>query len=73
MSRTRQMRVIGHAVRLTLFVIVGWFALRFFFDTVSMRGWGPGAFFGILVVTGAISLVWRGTLDFRKALRRLRA
>ncbi|HUE96079.1 MAG TPA: hypothetical protein VMN39_05440 [Longimicrobiaceae bacterium] len=73
MSRTRLLRAVGHAVRLLLFILVVLLAVRFFLDVVSMNGWGPGALFGLLLITGAISLVWRATIDFRKAVRRLRA
>lgn len=68
----RKLRAVGHAARLVLFAVLVFYAFRFFTDTVSMRGWGPGAFFGLLLITGALALVWRATIDFRKAVRRLR-
>lgn len=71
-SRTRLLRTGGHALRLVVFVLAGILAVRFVIDTVTFRGWSPGAFFGLLLVTGAIALVWRATIDLRKSVRRLR-
>lgn len=72
MPRSRRVRAFGHAVRLGLFLLVTWLTGQFLVDTISMRGWGPGALFGLLLFAGAISLVWRASIDFRKSVRRLR-
>ena len=73
MSRSRSIRLVGHGVRLALFILAGVAAGRFFLDTLGSRGWGPGTFFGLLLVTGTLSLIWRASLDLRKLLRRKRA
>ena len=73
MARSRLLRTAGHGIRLALFLLAGVAAVRFFLDVLTVRGWGPGAFFGLLLITGAVSLVWRATVDFRKSVRRLRA
>lgn len=73
MARKRSIRVVGHAVRLALFVLAVVYAGRFLVGTLDSRGWSPAAFFGLLLVAGALSLVWRGTLDLRKALHRMRS
>lgn len=72
MIRKRTLRVVGHGIRLALFLLATVATVRFFLRTLETRGWSPGAFFGLLLVTGAVSLVWRGTLDLRKAIHRYR-
>lgn len=72
MLRSRSVRAIGQGVLLALFLAFSYAAVRFLLDTLGSRGWGPGALFALLLVAGALSLVWRATLDFRKAVRRLR-
>lgn len=73
MPRARAVRLLGQTVRLSLFALAGVAAARFFWSALSSEGWTPRAFLGLLLVTGAVSLVWRGYLDFRKAYRRYRA
>ena len=71
MSRSRA-HVFTHGVRLALFLLACFAAGRFLVRTVDRGGWTPGAFFGLLLVTGAVSLAWRAVLDLRKATRRRR-
>jgi hypothetical protein len=73
MPRARALRLLGQGVRLALFALAGVAAARFFWDALASGGWTPRAFLGFLLVTGAVSLVWRGYLDLRKAYRRYRA
>ena len=70
--RSRSVRFAGQLVRLTIFALVGLAALRFFSDALFTEGWAPRTFFALLLLTGALSLVWRATLDFARAARRLR-
>ena len=70
MARSRAARLVGPCVRLALFAIATIAAVRFLYGTVASRGWGPGALFGLLLIAGGIALVWRATLDLRKALGR---
>ena len=72
MLRPRLLRAIGHGVRLALFILFGVWAARFLLGTVTIQGWTPGAFFGVLLLTGAVLLVWRATIDLRTAVKRLR-
>jgi hypothetical protein len=67
------MRAAGNGLRLLLFVIATIAAVRFLTASVARDGWGPAALFGLLLVAGALSLVWRSTRDFRRALSRLRS
>ena len=71
--RSRSARFLGQLVRLSLFAVAGFAALRFFSDALFTEGWTPRTFFGLLLLTGALSLIWRAALDFAKAARRLRA
>ena len=70
--RSRTRRVVGHSVRLALFLAIGVLAVRYFLDSLSAGGWTPRAMFAFLLVTGAASLVWRAALDLRKARSRRR-
>lgn len=69
---SRSLRLAGHVVRVTLFVLVGIMAVRFFTDALSSDGWAPRTFFALLLLTGAVSLVWRSALDLVKVARRRR-
>ena len=71
--RARSARLIKHVVKLALFVAIGALAVRFFSETVLVEGWTPRAFFALLLLTGAVSLVWRSALDVARAARRLKA
>lgn len=73
MRHSRSMRILGHAVRVALFVLATVAAIRFLLDSVGVRGWDPKAFFALLLVTGALALLWRSALDLRKAVRRRKA
>jgi hypothetical protein len=73
MPRVRTIRAAGNALRLLLFVIATVAAMRFLVSSVDRDGWGPAALFGLLLVAGALSLVWRSTRDFRRSLTRLRS
>jgi multisubunit Na+/H+ antiporter MnhE subunit len=70
--RSRSLRLAGQAVRLALFAIFGVIAVRFFSDTLLDEGWTPRTFFALLVLTGAVSLVWRAALDVAKIARKTR-
>ena len=70
--RSRSVRFAGKAARLALFVLFGVFAIRFFSDALFSEGWTPRTFFALLVLTGAISLVWRAALDVAKVARTAR-
>ena len=69
---SRPLRLFGHVVRLTLFILVGVMAARFFSEALSTDGWAPRTFFALLLLTGAMSLVWRSALDLVKVARRRR-
>ena len=70
--RSRSVRLAGKAVRLVLFAIFGVFAVRFFSDALLSEGWTPRTFFALLVLTGAVSLVWRAALDVAKIAKKMR-
>ena len=70
--RSRKMRLVGHSIRLALFLLAGVMAVRYFLDALETGGWTPRAMFAFLLVTGAVSLIWRATLDLRKAHSRRR-
>jgi hypothetical protein len=70
--RTRPVRLAGKAVRLTLFALLGVVAVRFFTDALLTEGWTPRTFFALLLLTGAVSLVWRAALDVAKIAKKLR-
>jgi hypothetical protein len=72
MRHSRILRLAGHAVLLVLFVLATYGAVRFFLGTVTARGFDPGALFGLLLVLGTISLVWRSVGNVRRAYRRYR-
>lgn len=72
MTRRRLMRIVGPGLRVALLAAAGLWALSFLVGTISTRGAGPAAVFGVLVLAMALALLWRATLDMRKALRRLR-
>ncbi|CAN5702696.1 hypothetical protein BH23GEM6_BH23GEM6_19030 [soil metagenome] len=73
MVRSRKVRAAGNGLRLLLFVVATYAALRFLLASVSSDGWGPAALFGVLLVAGASSLVWRSLADLRKSIQRLRS
>lgn len=72
MARRRIVRFVGPGVRFAVVLLAGLLAARFFFDTVVSRGMGPATVFALLVLTAVVALLWRATLDVRRALRRLR-
>jgi hypothetical protein len=65
-------RLLKNVLKLTLFVLFGVFAVRYFSGALLTEGWTPHTFFALLVLTGAVSLVWRSALDVAKAVRRSR-
>jgi hypothetical protein len=71
--RSRSVKLLGHLVRLTLFAVMAYGATRYFTGTLLDEGWRPPTFFALLVLTGALSLVWRAALDVAKIARRMRA
>jgi hypothetical protein len=71
-SRARSAHLFKHMVKLALFVAAGAMAVRYFVGTLLAEGWTPQAFFALLVLTGAVSLVWRSALDVAKVARRLK-
>jgi hypothetical protein len=73
MPRSRTVRAAGNALRFLLFVLATFAALRFLAGSVTSQGWGPAALFGLLLVTGAISLSWRSARDLRRSLLRLKS
>jgi hypothetical protein len=72
MARKRVTRILGPGVRFALLLLFGAWALRFLFGTLSAEGAGPATVFAVLVLAGAAALLWRATLDMRRAVRRLR-
>ena len=70
MSRRRKLHIAGHTVRLVLFALATLAALRFVLRMLDRHEGGPAVVFGLLLLTGALSLVWRAVLDLRKAARR---
>lgn len=70
MPRKRTLRAAGHAVRLLLFLVAAYAAGRFLMGALRTDGWGPGALFGLLLVAGALSLVWRAGVDLRRQVQR---
>jgi hypothetical protein len=72
MPRSRKMRAMGSALRLLLFIVATYAAVRFLTRSIATDGMGPAAVFGLLLVAGAVSLVWRSATDFRRSLNRLR-
>jgi hypothetical protein len=73
MSRSRVRRIVGPGIRFAVVLVAGILALRFLFGTVTAEGMGPATVFALLVLAMVAALVWRASLDMRKALRRLRA
>jgi len=73
MVRSRKVRAAGNGLRLLLFIVATYAALRFLLASVASDGWGPAALFGLLLVAGALSLVWRSLTDLRKSIHRLRS
>ena len=71
-SRARSAHLFKHMVKLAVFVMAGAVALRYFVGTLLVEGWTPQTFFALLVLTGAVSLVWRSALDVAKVARRLK-
>lgn len=69
----RSVRLLGNAVRFALFVLLGVFAARFFLTAVSVEGWSPRTFLGLLLITGGVGLAWRGFVDLRHSFRRYRS
>ncbi len=72
MPRSRKMRATGDALRLLLFVAATYAAVRFLGNSVARDGMGPAAVFGLLLVAGSVSLVWRSTTVLKRSLNRLR-
>lgn len=70
--RSRPARLAGKAFRLTLYTLLGVVAVRFFADALLTEGWTPRTFFALLLLTGALSLVWRAALDVAKVAKKLR-
>ncbi len=73
MRHSRKLRVVGHGVRLLLAALAALAAIRFFWDAVTVEGLSPRSVFALILLSGGVSLVWRGTVDFRRAVSRLRA
>jgi hypothetical protein len=73
MARTRVRRIAGPAARFALVVLAAFWAARFLFGTIASDGLGPPAVFALLIAAMAAALLWRATLDVRRAVRRLRA
>ena len=71
--RARSARLFKHLVKLVIFVAAGALAVRYFAGSLLVEGWTPRTFFALLLLTGAVSLVWRSALDVARAARRLRA
>lgn len=69
----RSVRLLGNAVRFALFILVGIAAGRFFLQAISVEGWSPRTFFGLLLITGGIGLTWRAFVDLRRSVRRYRS
>jgi len=72
-KHSRKLRVVGHGVRLLLFAVAALAATRFFWESVSGEGLSPRSVFALILLSGGVSLVWRGTLDLRRAVAKLRA
>ena len=70
-GRSRR-KLLKNVLKLTLFAVVGALAVRFFSETLLTEGWTPRTFFALLLLTGAVSLLWRSALDVAKAARRTR-
>jgi hypothetical protein len=73
MARARAVRIVGPGVRVALPTLLALWAVYFLFGTIMAEGAGPATVFGLLVLAAAMALLWRATLDLRKALRRLRS
>jgi hypothetical protein len=71
--RARTHRLLAHSVKLVLFLAAGAAALRYFLSALGEEGWTPRTFFGLFLLTGALSLVWRATLDLQQVVRRSRS
>jgi hypothetical protein len=70
MPMSRSVRTAGHAVLFLLFILASYAALRFLLDAVATDGWGPAALFGLLLLSGALSLTWRAATRLRRRLAR---
>lgn len=68
----RSVRLSGHLLLFALLVLAAIAAVRFFWGALEVEGWTPRTFFALLLLTGAIALVWREALTVRKAAKRLR-
>jgi hypothetical protein len=73
MARSRVRRIVGPGIRFLVVLLALLLATRFLFGTVTARGMGPETVFALLVLATAAALLWRASLNMRKALRRLRA
>ena len=73
MRARRSAKLFRHMVKLTLFAAAGAVAVRFFAGSLLVEGWTPRTFFALLLLTGAVSLVWRSALDVAKVARRMKA
>lgn len=69
----RSVRLLGNVVRFVLFLLAGVAAARFFVQAVSVEGWSPRTFLGLLMITGGAAIVWRGFVDLRRSIRRFRS
>lgn len=72
MPLSRTTRAALETVRFAAFLVLAVAAVRGLLGVVASRGWGPGAFFWLLLVTGAVALTWRAALELRKRVRRAR-
>lgn len=73
MAHSRNVRLVVSILKLALFLVAAGAAARFLLGTLQTRGFSPAALFGLLLLTGALALVWRAGLDLRKAIHRYRS
>lgn len=70
MSRRRTLHLAGHTVRLLLFLVALLAAIRYLLGILEGHTEGPAVVFALLLLTGALALVWRAALDLRREARR---
>ena len=68
----RSVRLTGHLLLLALLALAAIAAVRFFWGSLDAEGWSPRTLFALLVLTGALALVWREALSAAKLARKLR-